>query len=109
MAHRLSFHNGKAEMAYTGETPWHSLGTRVDALQRPQDMLAHAGLLWTVSTRELRLVDGAPVPGFAAIARDDSNVVLGVATDRYAPQLTIGQQDGKPEEGDYDGCSRSYD
>lgn len=89
MAHKLSFMNGKAEMAYTGDTPWHGFGTRVEGLQTAQDMLRHAGLLWTVSARELYAVspsgDQQLVEGFRGIARDDNGKVLGVVSDRYQP------------------------
>jgi len=32
MAHMISTHNGRHEMAYSGETPWHGLGARVAGL-----------------------------------------------------------------------------
>lgn len=88
MAHRLSINNGKAEMAYTGDTPWHNLGTRVDGLQTAQDMLTHAGLLWTVGTEELFLapqLNAPAIEGFRAVIRQDTRKVLGVVTDRYVP------------------------
>ena len=85
MAHRLSIQNGKAEMAYAGDTPWHGLGTRVDGLQTAAAMLTAAGMDWTVSTREVFLASGAPVPGFRAVCRDDNNESLGVVSDRYMP------------------------
>jgi phage/plasmid-like protein (TIGR03299 family) len=88
MAHRLSIQNGSAEMAYTGDTPWHGLGTKVDGLQTAQEMLRRAGLLWTVSTRPLVTFGFAGtqqigVDAFRAIARDDNDTVLGVASERY--------------------------
>ena len=91
MAHNLSMKDGKAEMAYTGATPWHSLGTRVDGLQTAQDMLRHAGLLWTVSTRPVAFPveeGGAPskwAQGVRVIVRDDTHADLGVASARYQP------------------------
>lgn len=87
MAHKLSFNNGKAEMAYSGETPWHNLGTRVEGLQTAVDMLRHAGLLWTVGTYPIysALDSVNAVPGFRAIHREDNHKVLGIVSDRYAP------------------------
>lgn len=85
MAHKLSFKDGKAEMAYAGQTPWHNLGTKVEGLQTAQDMLGHAGLLWTVSTTPLQTEAGKPISGFVGIRRDDKDIVLGVASDRYTP------------------------
>ena len=31
MAHNLAHANGKASFAYYGESPWHRLGTKLDA------------------------------------------------------------------------------
>jgi len=58
MAHMIEFMDGKASMAYAGETPWHGLGTEVPADITPADMLKAAGLDWRVT----------PVPAFAEIA-----------------------------------------
>ena len=48
MAHMIESINGKAQMAYAGETPWHGLGTKVPADLTPEQMLQAAGLDWTV-------------------------------------------------------------
>lgn len=91
MAHRISINNGRAEMAYTGEAPWHGLGTRVDALQSAQEMLKHAGLLWTVSTRPLAFQQheggtfSQDAHGFRVVARDDNHAALGVVSKGYQP------------------------
>ena len=90
MAHNISIKNGKAEMAYSGEQPWHGLGTRVEGLQTAQDMLRHAGLLWTVSTRPMMAMSMAgplsiAVDDYRAIVRDDNDLVMGVASNRYVP------------------------
>ena len=31
MAHELEIVDGKAQMAYVGDVPWHGLGTKVEA------------------------------------------------------------------------------
>src|SRR5437667_412088 len=89
MAHRISVNNGKAEIAYAGETPWHGLGTRVDGLQTAADMIKCAGLEWTVELRSIYFdarVDGVrPVPGFQAVVRMDHCVTLGIVTKQYQP------------------------
>ncbi|MCI0561715.1 MAG: DUF932 domain-containing protein, partial [Nitrososphaera sp.] len=85
MAHEISFNNGRAEMAYTGEIPWHGLGTKVDGLQTAQEMLGHAGLLWTVSKQPMYLPSGEVVPEHIALMRDDNAKVLGVASQKYVP------------------------
>ncbi len=91
MAHMISINNGRAELAYTGATPWHGLGTRVEGLQTAAAMLAHAGLTWTVSTRPLyseRVEGGAPdlaLVNYRAVVRDDTAVPLGVVSNGYHP------------------------
>ncbi len=90
-AHMISINNGRAELAYAGATPWHGLGTMVEGLQTAADMLRHAGLLWTVSTRPLfseRVEGGAPdlaLTGYRAVIRDDNHVPLGVVSKGYTP------------------------
>ena len=87
MAHMIEFLDGKASMAYAGETPWHGLGTEVPADITPSDMLKAAGLDWKVT----------PVPAFAeiggkqvsvgrsALVRDIDNKILDVITDDWIP------------------------
>ncbi len=87
MAHMIEFLDGKASMAYAGETPWHGLGTQVPADVTPDQMLKAAGLDWTVT----------PIPAFAeiggkqvdigrsALVRDVDNKVLDVITNDWIP------------------------
>ncbi len=49
MAHMIEFLDGKASMAYAGETPWHGLGTEVPNDLTPAQMLKAAGLDWKVN------------------------------------------------------------
>jgi phage/plasmid-like protein (TIGR03299 family) len=91
MAHEISIVNGKAEMAYAGDTPWHGLGTRVDGLQSAQAMIAAAGLDWSVELKRLFVwADERSTPSLEcedhrAIVRADTGRVLGVASKRYQP------------------------
>jgi phage/plasmid-like protein (TIGR03299 family) len=83
----IEFLDGKASMAYAGETPWHGLGTQVPADVTPDQMLKAAGLDWTVT----------PIPAFAeiggkqvdigrsALVRDVDNKVLDVITNDWIP------------------------
>ena len=48
MSHELEIVNGKAMMAYAGDTPWHGLGTRVNTDLAPREMMVEAGLDWGV-------------------------------------------------------------
>lgn len=89
MSHELEFVDGKAQMAYVGDVPWHGLGTRVPADLTPQQMLEVAGLDWTVKK----------VPGFAydedadimhqlkkeALIRSSDNTMLDVVSEDWNP------------------------
>ncbi len=48
MAHELEIIDGKAQMAYAGETPWHGLGVPVSNDLTPAQMMEKAGLDWKV-------------------------------------------------------------
>ena len=84
MAHRLSIRtDGRAEMAYTGEVPWHRLGTKVDGLQSAHAMLGAASMTWEVATRGLLRKDGSPAQDIVEIHRTDNDAKLGYATPKY--------------------------
>src|SRR5207247_3545561 len=85
MTHQISEVNGRAEIAYAGETPWHGLGVKVDGLQTAEDMIRHAGLEWMVGLRRVCGDDGRPVEGYRFTVREDRGLVLGVVTDQYEP------------------------
>lgn len=77
--------NGKAQMAYTGETPWHGLGTKVPADLTPIQMLEAAGLDWTVEKVPARVtIAGEDINiGKSALVRSVDNSILDVVTDDW--------------------------
>jgi phage/plasmid-like protein (TIGR03299 family) len=89
MAHELSIRSdGRVEMAYAGEMPWHGLGVRVEGLQRVPDMLRHAGLDWgvrVVSPLRYTAPDGQErdVPKTGVVVREDTGAALGLVSRRY--------------------------
>lgn len=73
-------------MAYSKvEVPWHGLGVAVEADLTPDEMLAKAGLDWTVSCQKLRTEAGIRVKSHRALVRDSDNRVLDIVGPNYTP------------------------
>ena len=85
MSHNLASTNGKAAMMYTGEVPWHHLGTKLDQPATAQEAIEAAGLNYLVELKSLKTNDGNEVPTRKATVRIDTNEVLGVVGNSYTP------------------------
>jgi phage/plasmid-like protein (TIGR03299 family) len=87
MAHEIEMINGKAQMAYAGETPWHGLGTRVPDDLTPDQMLEAAGLDWNVEKVEaFAEVGGKNVSvDRSALVRTSDNKILDVVSNDWNP------------------------
>jgi hypothetical protein len=87
MAHEIEMIDGKAQMAYAGEKPWHGLGIEVPADLTPAQMLESAGLDWTVEKIPAYAeVAGKRVAvGKSALVRTSDNSVLDVVSDDWNP------------------------
>jgi phage/plasmid-like protein (TIGR03299 family) len=90
MAHELEFVNGKAQMAYVGEKPWHNLGVEVPADLTPEQMLEAAGLNWTVDKFPVYTAMGTEVDDVIeidrkALIRSFDHKVLDVVSDDWNP------------------------
>lgn len=87
MAHMLEMIDGKAQMAYTGDVPWHGLGVKVSNDLTPAQMLKAAGLDWTVDPVELFAEVGSKrLPtGHRALVRSSDQRVIEVITDDWNP------------------------
>jgi hypothetical protein len=87
LAHELEFINGKTQMAYAGQTPWHSLGTVVPSDLTPAQMCKAAGLDWEVRKHPLYAnIDGQRVDTQAeALVRSTDNKVLSIVTESWNP------------------------
>ena len=87
MAHELEMINGQAAMAYSGDVPWHGLGTKVPPDLTPYQMLEAAQLNWDVEK----------VPAFAeidgkstyiqrdALVRSTDNKILDIVSNDWIP------------------------
>jgi len=85
MAHNLATTNGKAAMMYTGEVPWHRLGTKLDQPATAREAITAAGLDYEVKLTPVTTYDGLEVPKTNAVVRYDTQTVLGVVSNRYVP------------------------
>lgn len=86
--HNLNFVNGKASMAYVGETPWHKLGTKVDSAMTSAEAIEKAQLDWRVEKRPIYFPSQkgtTKVPEKYAVVRCDSETPLGVVGEVYHP------------------------
>jgi phage/plasmid-like protein (TIGR03299 family) len=85
MAHNLATTNDKPAMMYTGEVPWHRLGTRLDQPATAEEAIGAAGLGYQVDLSPLRTEAGAEVTQRKAVVRRDTGRVLGVVGNSYVP------------------------
>ena len=87
MAHMIEEINGKAQMAYAGDVPWHGLGTKVPNDLTPIQMLDAAGLDWTVEKiPAYAKVGGRDVEiGQSALVRSMDNSILDVVSNDWNP------------------------
>ena len=87
MAHMIEEINGKAQMAYAGDVPWHGLGTKVLADLTPDQMLKAAGLDWTVTkVPAYAEVAGKQVAvGKSALVRSMDDKIIDVVSDDWNP------------------------
>lgn len=90
MAHNIEFVDGKAQMAWSGDVPWHGLGTKVPNDLTPDQMLEAAGLNWTV--RKINAYafdenndDAAYDIGHSALIRSSDGKMLDVVSNDWNP------------------------
>jgi phage/plasmid-like protein (TIGR03299 family) len=85
MAHEITCTNGKHEMAYTGETPWHGLGTVLEPGASIEQWIQAAGFTWEYRTAPLQFVNGEthPFPSRNALYRSDDGTPLAIVGDDY--------------------------
>ena len=85
MAHELEMIDGKAQMAYVGELPWHGLGTLVERELTPDQFQKVAGLDWTVEKQPLVTATGVKIKNKEALVRTSDNSVLDVVGTGWNP------------------------
>lgn len=81
--------NGKAEMAYVGETPWHGLGNALTPEASLETWQLEAGLDWKVQRSKVRYATGHGDKGLLTLDdthvlfRSDTKAALGVVSEKY--------------------------
>jgi phage/plasmid-like protein (TIGR03299 family) len=87
MAHEIEMVNGKAQMAFAGEKPWHGLGTEVPADLTPAQMLEVAGLDWKVrKVPAFAEISGEKISvGRSALVRSFDDKILDIVSDDWNP------------------------
>ena len=85
MAHELEIRNGKAQIAYAGDVPWHGMGTKVDSNLTPAEIQVAAGLDWDVTKETMTTSSGIEIKGKKALVRSGDNKVLDVVGDNWNP------------------------
>jgi phage/plasmid-like protein (TIGR03299 family) len=85
MSHELTINaEGKADMFYRGEAPWHKLGTEVKNAPTIAEAIKLAGLDWKVEVQPTYLKDGSRALGSNTV-RMDNGYKLGRVGDEYKP------------------------
>jgi phage/plasmid-like protein (TIGR03299 family) len=85
MAHELATTDGRMAMMYSGEVPWHRLGTRLHEPATAREAITPAGLDYLAELQAIQTIDGTPVPQRKAVVRSDSRDILGVVGNSYVP------------------------
>jgi len=85
--HMIDMSNGRANMAYVGETPWHGLGRELTQDAPIETWIEEAGLNWTIKSAPVTFEVGGQVqtiPQRRALYRSDTRQYLStMSTNRY--------------------------
>ena len=90
MAHELTFTNGKAEMAYVGNEPWHGLGNKLQPGADIDQWVEAAGMGWRIKRGVVQFSPNSadwsyniPVSDSHVLYRGDNLEPLGIVSSKY--------------------------
>jgi phage/plasmid-like protein (TIGR03299 family) len=87
MAHEISFIDGKAEMAFVGQVPWHGLGQSLTLEADMATWRREAGFNWVAKRSPVHYVTEAGDQYYMddrdVLYRSDNDAVLGIVSDGY--------------------------
>lgn len=87
MAHELDLSNGRENMAYVGEMPWHGLGSQLSENAPLETWEVEAGMSWKISKSALSYSDAAgnahEFKDRQVLYRSDNSAALGVVSKGY--------------------------
>lgn len=86
MAHLIDFSTGLPAIAFTGETPWHGLGEKINPDAPLEEWLRCARLEWTVEQSPVEWAVGDTMmqaPNRHVLYRSDTKHLLNVVSDKY--------------------------
>ena len=83
MAHNLNVVGGRVSMFYTGDKPWHKLGTHLDNPATAREAIVAAGLNYAIAKEPMYLANSKVIEGKFANVRQDTKDFLGIVGDRY--------------------------
>lgn len=83
--------DGRAEIAYVGDTPWHGLGQKLEPGKTIEEWSVAAGMDWRVLRSKVRYYSTATpavgdyleIPDRHVLFRSDSKAPLGIVSDQY--------------------------
>lgn len=87
MSHDLEIlKNGEASFAFTGEDPWHGLGTRVAGNLTPEEIMKAASLDWEVGVLDMEVV----LPNGERVIDEESAKLVRLSDNRLFSTVTPG-------------------
>jgi phage/plasmid-like protein (TIGR03299 family) len=85
MAHAIDMSNGRANMAFVGQTPWHGLGQQLPEGQTIEQWCEAAGMNYQIMRAMVQYNNGQlhEYPGNEVLYRSDTSAPLGIVSDGY--------------------------